>query len=527
MDRLTANPSLTMRVALACAGLLLTGTVACHNAARQNPLDPDLTPGVELVSLSSDSLQGTAALVWTRYEGGQDFGEYRVDRRLAGQTAGDTRAVIEDVTDTSFTDSGLEGDNTYVYAVSVVNAAGLVVESNQVEVFVPFEAARILSAEFDSETASATLTWHRAGSGFDSYEIRRRSPGESRTLIVARVTAVAETTYTDTGLDGNTSYAYAVTTRSTSGRELASAEASGCFHSLKGEWQWDLPAAGVMKGTALDPDDRLYVGIGGSADFLDPSPRIDQPDRIYQFTLAGHLVNEFAALSDSLRFQVADLAADGNGVYLLMREIQGFSPSLGEFASYVDAFDPQGNWKYRWPANGPIANLGAIAVSPEGQLWAAQAMGPAATVHILDSGTGQVTRRLQLPGVALLPFRRSSMSVGDEVAAIEASYGNEPLVIVDRATGVIQPHRFAGEVAANFIICDLLLVPDGRLFARYFDPPRVEVLREWRHLTGWDLAEVGEPGAFPAAVELSAGGQLLMIEVSPLAPTLWTRAYEL
>ena len=48
-------------------------TVGCHNAPRNNPLDPELTPGVELLSATTDSLAGTATLTWSQYAGDQPF----------------------------------------------------------------------------------------------------------------------------------------------------------------------------------------------------------------------------------------------------------------------------------------------------------------------------------------------------------------------------------------------------------------------------------------------------------------------
>ena len=57
--------------------------VGCYDGDRDNPLDPELTPSVELLDVRVDEGEGTATLVWTRYEGTMGFASYRVARRVA------------------------------------------------------------------------------------------------------------------------------------------------------------------------------------------------------------------------------------------------------------------------------------------------------------------------------------------------------------------------------------------------------------------------------------------------------------
>ena len=64
------------------AGLFVLALVACHDAPRKNPFDPELTPAVEL-EVALDDTAGTATLTWTPYEGSQPFAEYRVLRNVA------------------------------------------------------------------------------------------------------------------------------------------------------------------------------------------------------------------------------------------------------------------------------------------------------------------------------------------------------------------------------------------------------------------------------------------------------------
>ena len=49
--------------------ILLLALLGCsHDARRENPLDPELTPAVTL-SVAADDTAGTATLTWTRSEG--------------------------------------------------------------------------------------------------------------------------------------------------------------------------------------------------------------------------------------------------------------------------------------------------------------------------------------------------------------------------------------------------------------------------------------------------------------------------
>ena len=50
-------------------GLLVLVLIACHDAPRDNPFDPTLTPPVEWVSAVVDTTSGTVTLEWTAYSG--------------------------------------------------------------------------------------------------------------------------------------------------------------------------------------------------------------------------------------------------------------------------------------------------------------------------------------------------------------------------------------------------------------------------------------------------------------------------
>jgi len=74
-------------------GLLGVLLVSCHDAPRENPFDPVLTPGVEL-QVTLDDTAGIATVNWTRYAGNQSFAEYRVLRNVARSIAVDDDGYI-------------------------------------------------------------------------------------------------------------------------------------------------------------------------------------------------------------------------------------------------------------------------------------------------------------------------------------------------------------------------------------------------------------------------------------------------
>ena len=163
---------------VACALWLLS----CHDSPRSNPFDPNLTPAVELQSVEVDSTRGTATLTWTQYSGDQSFTAYQVSRRVAGTTTDSIRATITDITDTTFHDPAVDVGRAYIYTIDVVNAAGLVIPSNAAEGLLTFRAPELAPVEMSAETATATLRWSRAASGFARYQIQRQAENESGPL---------------------------------------------------------------------------------------------------------------------------------------------------------------------------------------------------------------------------------------------------------------------------------------------------------------------------------------------------------
>ncbi len=220
--------------------------IACHNTQRDNPLDPQLTPAVELSVVLEDTA-ATAVLSWSPYQGEPLFAEYQVLRNIADRVSVDTLATFTDIGTLTFRDTTLATNATYAYRVGIRNSAGFAVSSTPVLVG-PLHLTTIgqLRATFDSGTASAALVWSPyRGPRFSAYQVLRRSGDTER--IVAELDAVDDTTFVDASLDGATNYTYQVTVRSERGEIVEGATAHGSIHAFLTEWP-----LGIIPDAVLD-----------------------------------------------------------------------------------------------------------------------------------------------------------------------------------------------------------------------------------------------------------------------------------
>ena len=124
--------------------------------------------------------------------------------------------AITVVGDTSFVDTTALHEVDYVYRV-VVQAAGKELESGGLAYRLSLLPVEITSLEFDSRSASATLTWtQHVGPPFLRYEVHRR---------------VAGGTF---GLHGNQLYEYRIRTVTTRSETIIGGDAAGRFHEVEG-----------------------------------------------------------------------------------------------------------------------------------------------------------------------------------------------------------------------------------------------------------------------------------------------------
>ena len=224
-------PLATLLLALACG----------HDSPRDSPVDPKLTPPVEL-EVALDDAAGTATLTWTRYEGDQPFAAYWVLRNEPQSTRVETLTALTDARQIVYVDSLLAPGSPYVYRVSTVNGAGFEAASRaHTARALHLAPVEILDANPDSRTASCSLAWTPyGGPRFRAYEVWR-AHGTSSELRHTALNQTA-TAFVDTSLLGNTEYQYTVRTVTEEGAATTSAPATARVHGLETIWPLDLAA---------------------------------------------------------------------------------------------------------------------------------------------------------------------------------------------------------------------------------------------------------------------------------------------
>ena len=180
-------------------GLLvwLTALIACsHDSKRDNPLDPELTPAVEL-QVALDDSAGTATLTWTPYDGETSFTMYWVLRKVPGLETVDTLAAINDVQVTSHEDDTLRPNTSYSYRVSVVNTSGFEFSSEE-QTVEGYSGSSVTLFEHEVDSGEVILRWSRfSGGRFEAYRIERFSLDVLDFEEIGRITNVGDTLFTD------------------------------------------------------------------------------------------------------------------------------------------------------------------------------------------------------------------------------------------------------------------------------------------------------------------------------------------
>ncbi len=192
--------------------LLIAALGACHKTVRDNPLDPELTPAVEIITATVDADAGQVQLEWTPYNGQQPFAYYQVLRRARDLTAVDTLARIDDRNTLSFTDTTIAPQVDYVYQVAVFNLQGFS-QRSPAHSAGAFEvtASALLPPRNNDALGTIDLRWNPyTGPDFAHYEIWRRSFGQEQ--LLGKRPAVTDTVWTDDTADPRVEYFYWVRT---------------------------------------------------------------------------------------------------------------------------------------------------------------------------------------------------------------------------------------------------------------------------------------------------------------------------
>ncbi|MFH1567628.1 MAG: fibronectin type III domain-containing protein, partial [Gemmatimonadota bacterium] len=200
----------TPLVVLALAVLLLIAACS-HDAPRQNPLDPELTPAVELQAALDDSA-GTVTLSWTPYSGPQPFAACYVQRRVQGQEAWADLDTLLTAAEPGFVDSSLAPATAYEYRVVVVNAGGYQAPSNRESVAgYSVGAVELLAPEPVPDSGLVRLRWTRyRDPGFQAYRLLRRPVGSDRDTTLFVSAARGDTVAVDTDAFHQVTYTYRV-----------------------------------------------------------------------------------------------------------------------------------------------------------------------------------------------------------------------------------------------------------------------------------------------------------------------------
>jgi rhamnogalacturonan endolyase len=127
---------------------------------------------------------------------------------------------VQNVTETTYTDTGLSTSQTYYYQISAVNAAG--VSGSSSATVVPPPIAPISLSAFPGN-AQVVLSWTPVGGVTGYYLFIGTSSGEETNLVAGNISG---TSYTNTGLVNGTTYYYVVASTNASGLGPNSPEAS-------------------------------------------------------------------------------------------------------------------------------------------------------------------------------------------------------------------------------------------------------------------------------------------------------------
>jgi hypothetical protein len=196
------NRARTSRPLLLALALLVAFAAAPAHAAadKQAPSAPaqlTATPGSKSITLT-----------WTASTDNVGVRGYNVWRRLA---SGTTWSRIAQVTKLSYTDTKVQGDTRYVYGVRAYDAAGNVSDSSPLvtaaaDPFAP-TAPTALTATPTSSTIALAWSPSTDNVGVAGYYVERRL---SSSTSWSRVGQSPTTSYVDSGMKLNTSYAYRV-----------------------------------------------------------------------------------------------------------------------------------------------------------------------------------------------------------------------------------------------------------------------------------------------------------------------------
>jgi autotransporter-associated beta strand protein len=174
------------------------------------PAPPASAPGSPTGLFNSTSI----VLSWSPVSGAVGY----IIRRSTNSAGPFT--YVQNITPTTFTDSGLDASLTYYYQVTAVNAAGVSAASVATVVPPPLPPVSLSAFPGDSQVI---LSWTSVAGATGYFLFGGTSSGNETNLLAANYSG---TIYTNTGLANGTNYYYVVASTNATGLSLNSPEAS-------------------------------------------------------------------------------------------------------------------------------------------------------------------------------------------------------------------------------------------------------------------------------------------------------------
>jgi len=236
------------------------GTSGNSTAAVAVPLPsaPASAPGA-LTANFTDS--DTVVLNWSPVSGAVGY----IIRRAT--SPGGPFTFLMSVTETTYTDNGLDISTTYYYQVSAVNAAAVSANSSQSVTAPPYAPASLSAIPGNSQV---TLNWTPVANAAKGYYLYRGTSSGNENVTV--LSAYAGTSYTNTGLANGTTYYYFVAASNSVGLGPDSPEASATpgtvFTSRNLTWKGDGGANIWDAGGAFNWKSNTTVTIFNNGDIV-------------------------------------------------------------------------------------------------------------------------------------------------------------------------------------------------------------------------------------------------------------------
>jgi fibronectin type 3 domain-containing protein len=224
--------------------------VTASNLGGESEASPEVSatpvaPPIAPTALAATPGNATVALTWSPVAGASG---YRLKR--ATVSGGPYMIAGDDLTATSFADTGLTNGTTYYYVISAFNAGGE--SANSAPVSAEPQAAPNAPTGLTATAASSSkinLAWSTV-SGATSYTVKRSTTtGGPYTTLASGLTA---TTLFDSGLTSATTYYYVVSATSSGGESVASTEASVTTSDLRVSLAFDETSGPTANDSAGD-----------------------------------------------------------------------------------------------------------------------------------------------------------------------------------------------------------------------------------------------------------------------------------